>query len=103
MANELLKLFTNNLKRECGLAPVSGLGCPFCHQTPPKLSEMVGPITLEVHRIEQQAKALHDLTGQILATLRVNMLRGTLTSADDKQLEQLMESWGKQRQSAKAA
>ena len=26
MANELLKLFTNNLKRECGLAPVSGLG-----------------------------------------------------------------------------
>ena len=98
-----MKPEANKKKRPMPVGSGAGLGCPFCHQTPPKLSEMVGPITLEVHRIEQQAKALHDLTGQILATLRVNMLRGTLTSADDKQLEQLMESWGKQRQSAKAA
>lgn len=50
----------------------------------------------QVHHLEERCKALDHLSGEIIACLRVNRLRGTLTSADDNQLDAMIESWSKQ-------
>lgn len=57
---------------------------------------LCGPVTLQVHELEEQRKALEELCGSIIATLRVNRLRETLISADDKQLDELIDSWSRQ-------
>jgi hypothetical protein len=44
---------------------------------------------------DARERALEDLCGSILATLRVNRLRHTLTSANDQQLDDMIESWSR--------
>lgn len=57
------------------------------------VKDLCGPVAQDVHKLEQQCKNLSELCGQMLATLKVNRLRGTLTSADDKQLDAMIEAW----------
>lgn len=57
-------------------------------------------MAVNVHRLEQRAKNLEHLAGEIIATLRVNRLRETITSQDDKHLDALIERWSRDLQSA---
>jgi hypothetical protein len=50
-------------------------------------------LSQQVARLEKRASDLTDLCGQMLATLRVNLLRGQLTTEDDVELERLLNSW----------
>jgi len=42
---------------------------------------------------KQRADALELLCGEILAALRANLLRGTITTEDDQQFERLLNVW----------
>jgi hypothetical protein len=64
------------------------------------IESLCGPQALAVHKLEERAKSLEELCGQIIATLRVNRMRETLTSADDKQLDDMIEAWSRRLQSA---
>lgn len=60
----------------------------------------LGPMAVNVHRLEQRAKNLEHLCGEMLATLRLNRERGTLTSRDNETLDALIARWGREHQSA---
>lgn len=43
---------------------------------------------------EMNAETPYTLCAEMLATLRANLLRGTITTQDDAQFERLLDSWG---------
>jgi hypothetical protein len=73
---------------------------PWEPQEPVTVKDLCGPVAQGVHQLEVRCKNLDDLCGAILACLKVNRLRGTLTSADDKQLDGMIELWITQHQAA---
>jgi hypothetical protein len=50
-------------------------------------------LALQVADVEKRVGDLSDLCGFMLATLRVNLLRGTLTAADNAEFERLLNGW----------
>lgn len=85
------ELEANNGQRQPALAPVTcyaDVGQPI-----PTVQTLCGPITQSIHELETRCNEVEQLCGQMLATLRVNRLRGTLTSADDKQLDEMIDAW----------
>jgi hypothetical protein len=78
---------------QSSLAAMPGYAATWTKQKSFTVKDQCGPVAQDVHKLEQQCKKLSELCGQILATLKVNRLRCTLTSADDKQLDAMIEAW----------
>lgn len=53
-------------------------------------------ITHQVARLENRAELLEALTGQVLATLRINLERGNIRTADDVFFRKLLDGWYEQ-------
>lgn len=51
------------------------------------------PPILTPPNLERKAKQLEELCGHMLATLKVNRLRMTITTADDAQFDAMLDSW----------
>lgn len=47
----------------------------------------------QVKEVERRAADWEKLAREIMATIRVNRLRGTITSADEKHFDQICEGW----------
>jgi hypothetical protein len=50
-------------------------------------------LALQVADVEKRVGDLSDLCGFMLATLRVNLLRGTLTTDNNAEFERLLDGW----------
>jgi len=50
-------------------------------------------LTHQVARLENRAELLEALTGQVLATLRINLDRGNIRTADDAFFRKLLDGW----------
>lgn len=50
-------------------------------------------LVARIKELELRASKYETLCGEILATLKVNLLRETLTTQDDFQFNKLLESW----------
>ena len=73
---------------------------PWSTPEPVTVKDLCGPVAQTVHELETRCKKYGDLCGEIIACLKVNRLRGTLTSADDKHFDAIIESWVNQHQAA---
>lgn len=55
-------------------------------------------ISEQIAKLENDLEALKYLSGSILATLKINLLRGTITTnpeSGNKELKELLDSWSK--------
>lgn len=63
------------------------------------MSAPVEPQTLklsaQVADLERRVTALDNLCGEMIACLRVNLLRGTLTTDDNDQFRDLLDAWSR--------
>ena len=84
-------------KRSAAAQPVSpsASGCPEARADGQPVADISSRCP-EAERSEARADNLRTLSGEILATLRVNFLRGTLITQDDNQFQKLLDSWTKE-------
>lgn len=59
-------------------------------------------LTHQVARLENRAELLEALTGQVLATLRINLERGNIRTADDAFFRKLLDGWYEQYATAQS-
>lgn len=50
-------------------------------------------LVMQVMNLEEEAKQLRELSGEMLATMRVNLQRGYLTTQDDAMFERFLDAW----------
>ena len=69
--------------------------CPICGSTTEQrnVDEILGPL-------RARSQNLDALLGRVLACLRVNMLRQTITTENDGEFERWIDGWQKRRKEA---
>lgn len=70
--------------------------CPSCMFPEPAPASCSYPNSESVKTLGQRVETLEQLCGTIISTLLVNRQLGTLTSADDAQLDEMILSWQRQ-------
>ena len=86
-------MHTHNQETNKNPQPASAPGAGYAVPSGAAPTAELGPMAVNVHRLEQRAKNLEALCGEMLATLHCNRKLKTLRCDEDALLDALIARW----------